>query len=95
MGYFDAVDTKFFQDRSGDSVKPGAGRVSGVDSRKMDGVDPVFGGIEKSAEAHHLVFYGSDGFMGDVIAQNGDRIADVFADVLSRVHTGTGRHRRA
>src|SRR5580698_2977838 len=88
MRYSNAVDTKFLQDRSGNSVKPSAGRVSGVDSRKVDRVDPVFGGIEKSAEAHHLVFYSSDGFMGDVIAQNGNRVAHVFADVLSRYIPG-------
>src|SRR5580658_1749626 len=84
MGYFDAVDAKFFQDRPGNAVKSGTGRVSGVDGRKVDRVDPVFCSVEKGAEAHHLAFHGAYGFVRDMITEDSDGLADVVADVLCR-----------
>src|SRR5579863_8469772 len=84
MGYFDAVDAKFFQDRPGNAVKSGAGRVSGVDGRKVNRVDPVFCSVAKGAEAHHLVFHGAAGLVGDMITEDGDGLADVAADVFCR-----------
>ena len=55
-----------------------------MDDRKMDGIDPVFGGDKKGAETHQLVFDGSDGFMGDMIAEDGDGLTEVAADVFCR-----------
>src|SRR5262249_22245050 len=43
-----------------------------------------FCGVEKSTETHQLVFDGTNGFVGDMITEDGDRCAEMIADVLCR-----------
>ena len=78
-----AVYTKFFQDRSGDSVNPARGGYRAWIAGKWTVSIQSLAESRKVPKLIISVYYGLDGFMGDVIAQNGNRIAHVFADVLS------------